>query len=245
MPGPLLLLGATSDIGGELARLLCSGRDCVLAARRPEAVAELVADLRSRGALSVTVTAFEATEIQATERAVDACKEATGHSPELAIVSFGILGDQSRAEEDPVHATDIATIDYTAQIAALTTLSQAMNRGYIVAFSSIAGWRPRRANYVYGSTKAGLDAFCQGLNDALRGSDLQIITARPGFVIGSMTEGMKRAPLSVYPRDVAETVASHIRAGKRSATLWIPRQLRLLAWIMRLIPRPVWARMPR
>ncbi|SQG64674.1 short-chain dehydrogenase/reductase [Corynebacterium renale] len=245
MPGPLLILGATSDIGGELARLLCSGRDCVLAARRPEAVAELVADLRSRGALSVTVTAFEATETTAAERVVDACKEATGQSPEIAVVAFGILGDQSRAEEDPEQATDIATIDYTAQIAALTTLSQAMSRGYIVAFSSIAGWRPRRANYVYGSTKAGLDAFCQGLTDALRGTDLQIITARPGFVIGSMTEGMKPAPLSVYPHDVAETVASHIRAGKRSATLWIPRQLRLLAWIMRLIPRPVWARMPR
>lgn len=245
MPGPLLLLGATSDIGGELARLLCPGRDCVLAARPPEALAELASELRTLGALSVTVTRFEATETQSAAHVLDACTEATGRSPEIAVVAFGILGDQSRAEEDPEHATDIATIDYTAQVAALTTLSQVMDRGYIVAFSSIAGWRPRRANYVYGSTKAGLDAFCQGLTDALRGSDLQIITARPGFVIGSMTEGMKPTPLSVYPRDVAEAVAAHIRSGKKSATLWIPRQLRLLAWIMRLVPRPVWARMPR
>lgn len=245
MPGPLLILGATSDIGGEIARLLCPGRHCVLAARRPEATAELAAELTARGALSVTTASFEATEPGATEGVLEVCRTATGHAPEITAVCFGILGDQSRAEADPAHAVDIATVDYTAQLAALTALCQAMNQGYIVAFSSIAGWRARRANYVYGSTKAGLDAFCQGLTDALRGTSLHVITARPGFVVGSMTKGMKPAPLSVYPKDVAAAVAGHIEKRKGSGTLWIPGTLRLLAWAMRLVPRCIWARMPR
>ena len=169
---------------------------------------------------------------------------------ELAVVAFGILGDQQRAERDASHAVDIATIDYAAQISLLTLVSQRMHRGHIVAFSSIAGWRARRANYVYGSTKAGLDAFCQGLADKLHGSQVGLITARPGFVIGSMTEGMKPAPLSVRPADVAEAVVGCIardaRRGKpRSRTVWIPRALQCLAWVMRLVPRPIWRHMPR
>jgi short-subunit dehydrogenase len=127
----------------------------------------------------------------------------------------------------------------------LTVLADTMPHGEIVAFSSIAGWRARRANYVYGSTKAGLDAFCQGLADRLHGAPLRLITARPGFVIGSMTQGMTPAPMSVTPAQVADAVAHEIRTGKGSATLWIPRRLRLLAWVMKLVPRPVWRRMPR
>ena len=131
----------------------------------------------------------------------------------------------------------------------LTVLADVITRGHIVAFSSIAGWRARRANYVYGSTKAGLDAFCQGLADRLQGSGLALITARPGFVIGSMTKGMTPAPLSVTPDVVAQAVVKAIEssAGSRPAsrTLWIPRPLQLLAWVMKLVPRPIWRHMPR
>ncbi len=166
-----------------------------------------------------------------------------------AVVAFGILGDQERAEHDEAHAFDIALVDYAAQVSMLTVLADVMARGHIVAFSSIAGWRARRANYVYGSTKAGLDAFCQGLADRLQGSGLALITARPGFVIGSMTKGMTPAPLSVTPDVVAQAVVKAIEssAGSRPAsrTLWIPRPLQLLAWVMKLVPRPIWRHMPR
>ena len=171
-----------------------------------------------------------------------------------AVVAFGILGDQERAEADESHAAHIAQLDYTAQVSMLTVLADEMERGHIVAFSSIAGWRARRANYVYGSTKAGLDAFCQGLADRLHGGPLALITARPGFVIGSMTEGMKPAPLSVTPDVVARYVVDAIgrEADKAAAggalasrTLWIPVTLRFLAWVMALVPRSIWRLMPR
>lgn len=245
----VLILGGRSDIGGEIARKVAPGRDIVLAARGTEGMDSLQDELQAGGARNVYLLNFDAEDFPSHARVVDRAIELTGPI-ELTVVAFGILGDQERAERDASHAVDIATIDYAAQISLLTLAAERMHRGHIVAFSSIAGWRPRRANYVYGSTKAGLDAFCQGLADKLHGSQVGLITARPGFVIGSMTEGMKPAPLSVRPADVAEAVvgcvASDARRGRpRSRTIWIPRALQGLAWLMWLVPRPIWRHMPR
>ncbi|AIK85159.1 SDR family oxidoreductase [Corynebacterium glutamicum] len=244
----ILLLGGTSDIAGEIATLTCHGEDVVLAARRPEAAQGLAEDLRQRGATSVHVLSFDATALDTHRDLVKKTQELAGEIS-LAVVAFGILGDQERAETDETHAVEIATVDYTAQVTMLTVLADELRSqttpSAIVAFSSIAGWRARRANYVYGSTKAGLDAFCQGLADSLHGTHVRLIIARPGFVIGSMTTGMKPAPMSVYPRDVAAAVVSAYTSKKRSTTLWIPGRLRVLAWIMRMVPRPVWRKMPR
>ncbi|MCG7229606.1 SDR family oxidoreductase [Corynebacterium minutissimum] len=243
--GALLILGGRSDIGGELARRLCHDRPVVLAARGEHGMEELQQELSAAGATAVHTLSFDTTEVEGHRDVVERAAQLAGESITTAVVAFGILGDQERAEHDEAHAFDIALVDYAAQVSMLTVLADVMRSGHIVAFSSIAGWRARRANYVYGSTKAGLDAFCQGLADRLHGTDLALITARPGFVIGSMTTGMKPAPLSVTPDVVAEAVARVIESGAGSRTLWIPRALQLLAWIMKLVPRPIWRHMPR
>ncbi|KQB85605.1 SDR family NAD(P)-dependent oxidoreductase [Corynebacterium oculi] len=240
MSGALLVLGATSEIGGELAARLCAGRRVVLAAHRPVAAQQLL----DAGARGVDTLFFDAADLAAQRSVIEEAARLAG-PPEIALVCFGILGEQDLAEKDERHAARIATVDYTAQVVALTVLTEVMERGTLVAFSSIAGWRARRANYVYGSTKAGLDAFCQGLSDRLHGGPLRLVTARPGFVIGRMTEGMRPAPMSVYPHQVAEAVAAEIARGGGSRTLWIPGRLRFLAYLMRLVPHPLWRRMPR
>lgn len=237
--GTILLLGATSDIGGEIAQRICQGRDVVCAVRDVGVGVGVEKQLLDAGASSVRTVAFEATDLESHRALVESVDNLT-----TAIVAFGILGDQELAERDEREAVRIASVDYLAQVSMLTVLADVMQRGEIFAFSSIAGWRARRANYVYGSTKAGLDAFCQGMADRLHGSDLHLITARPGFVIGTMTNGMKPAIMSVTPDVVAEAVVSAASRG-RSQTVWIPGRLALLAFIMRLVPRPIWRHMPR
>ena len=238
-PGTVLLLGARSDIGGEVAARVCAGREVVLAARGGAGLGDIEKRLLDAGAVGVRAVDFDATDLESHRRVVREAGEVT-----TAIVAFGILGDQALAERDEREAARIAAVDYLAQVSMLTVLADEMEHGEIYAFSSIAGWRPRRANYVYGSTKAGLDAFCQGLMDRLHGTPLHLILARPGFVIGSMTEGMKPAVMSVTPDVVADAVVA--AAGKgRSATVWIPRRLAALAAVMRIVPRPIWRRMPR
>lgn len=247
--GALLILGGRSDIGGEIARRLCAGRPVVLAARGERGMDKLTSELLRNGATSVHTLSFDATDVSSHRAVIEQAATLAGEDITTAVVAFGILGDQEQAEHDEAHAFDIALVDYAAQVSMLTVLADVMKRGHIVAFSSIAGWRARRANYVYGSTKAGLDAFCQGLADRLQSSNLALITARPGFVIGSMTQGMKPAPLSVTPDVVAAAVVKAIESssGSRpvSRTLWIPRTLQLLAWVMKLVPRPIWRHMPR
>jgi short-subunit dehydrogenase len=101
----------------------------------------------------------------------------------------------------------------------------------------------RRANYVYGSAKAGLDGFASGLADALHGTGVRLLIVRPGFVVGRMTQGMTPAPLASTPAQVA---AAAVRAlARKRRTVWVPWPLRPLFFAMRLLPQFVWRRLPR
>ena len=103
----------------------------------------------------------------------------------------------------------------------------------------------RRANYVYGSAKAGLDGFCSGLADALHGSRVRLVLVRPGFVIGRMTQGMSPAPFSSSPEQVADATVRALRRGTGSATVWVPWILRPVFTGMKMMPQRLWRRLWR
>ncbi|OBH83586.1 oxidoreductase [Mycobacterium scrofulaceum] len=243
--GPVLVLGGRSEIGVELARLLAPGATVVLAARRADQLEEQVAALQAAGANAVHTREFDADDLDSHGPLVAAV--VADHGPiGTAVLAFGILGDQARAETDAALAVAVVHTDYVAQVSMLTHLAAAMREagsGQLVVFSSIAGARVRRANYVYGSAKAGLDGFASGLADALHGTGVKLLIARPGFVIGRMTQGMDPAPLSSTPVQVAKATARALAKGRR--TVWIPWALGPGAAVMRLLPRPLWRRMPR
>ena len=243
--GPVLILGGRSEIGVELARRLAPGATVVLAARRADQLDDEVATVKAAGAAAVHTWEFDADDLASHGPLVDAV--VAEHGPiGTAVLAFGILGDQSRAETDAAHAVSIVQTDYVDQVSILTHLAAGMRgagRGSLVVFSSVAGVRVRRANYVYGSAKAGLDGFASGLADALHGSGVSVLIARPGFVIGRMTEGMRPAPLSSTPEQVAAATARALAKGRR--TVWIPWSLRPMFFVMRLLPQSVWRRMPR
>jgi short-subunit dehydrogenase len=243
--GTVLILGARSEIGTELARRLAPGATVVLAARRADRLGAQVSAIRSAGALAVHARDFDADDLAAHGPLV--ASVIAEHGPiATAVLAFGILGDQARAETDAAHAVAIVHTDYVAQVSLLTELAAAMRaagRGSLVVFSSVAGVRVRRANYVYGSAKAGLDGFACGLADALHGTGVTLLLVRPGFVVGRMTEGMTPAPFSSTPAQVAAAAARALAKGRR--TVWVPWSLRPLFFGMRLLPQFIWRRMPR
>src|SRR5262249_35974978 len=134
------------------------------------------------------------------------------------------------------------TSHVTALLAAAARM-KAQGSGTIVVLSSVAAVRPRKANYVYGSAKAGLDAFARGLADALAGTGVRVVLARPGFVIGRMTAGMTAAPMSSTPEQVGSAVANALDGT--ASVVWIPKSLAGAAAALRVIPRPMWRRMRR
>lgn len=241
----MLILGGRSEIGIELARLLAPGATVVLAARKADQLDEQIAALKAAGATAVHTVEFDAADLGSHGPLV--ASVVADHGPiATAVLAFGILGDQSRAETDAAHAVEIVHTDYVAQVSMLTHLATAMrtaDKGELVVFSSIAGARVRRANYVYGSAKAGLDGFASGLADALHGTGVKLLIARPGFVIGRMTHGMDPAPLSSTPAQVAKATARALAKGRR--TVWIPWALGPASAVMRVMPQFIWRRMPR
>jgi len=241
----VLILGGRSEIGIELGRRLAAGATVILAARKADELADQVAALVAAGATAVDTREFDADNLDSHGPLV--ASVIADHGPiDTAVLAFGILGDQARAETDAAHAVAVVHTDYVAQVSLLTHLAAAMRvagRGSLVVFSSIAGARVRRANYVYGSAKAGLDGFASGLADALHGTGVRLLIARPGFVIGRMTQGMTPAPLSSTPEQVAAGTARALAKGRR--TVWIPWALGPASVAMRLLPQFVWRRMPR
>ncbi|MCV7415025.1 SDR family NAD(P)-dependent oxidoreductase [Mycolicibacterium litorale] len=243
--GLVVIFGGRSEIGVEVATRLARGATVVLAARRADQLDEEVRAVRAAGAAAVHTVEFDADDL--TGHGPLVARIEAEHGPiRTAVVAFGILGDQARAERDPAHAAAIVHTDYVAQVSLLTVLAATMREagsGSLVVFSSVAGARVRRANYVYGSAKAGLDGFASGLADALHGSGVHLLLVRPGFVIGRMTEGMDPAPMSSTPAQVAEATVRALAKGRRE--VWIPRMLGAAVVVMRLLPRAVWRRMPR
>ena len=217
----------------------------MLAARKADQLDDQVATLKAAGAVAVHTREFDADDLASHGPLV--ASVVADHGPiGIAVLAFGILGDQARAEIEAAHAVAIVHTDYVAQVSLLTHLAATMRtagRGALVVFSSVAGVRVRRANYVYGSAKAGLEGFASGLADALHGTGVRLLIARPGFVVGRMTEGMPPAPLSSTPPQVAAATARALSKGRR--TVWIPWTLRPVFFVMRLLPQFVWRRMPR
>lgn len=241
----VVIFGGRSEIGAELAIRLATAATVVLAARGADRLDEQVAAVRAAGARDVRTAEFDADDLVSHGPLVDRLIAEFGRI-DTAVLAFGILGDQARAESDAAHAVAIVHTDYVAQVSLLTVLAAAMRaagRGTLVVFSSVAGIRVRRANYVYGSAKAGLDGFANGLADALHGSGVRLLIVRPGFVVGRMTAGMDPAPLSSAPVQVAEATARALARGRR--TVWVPWALRPLFFGMKLLPQPVWRRLPR
>jgi short-subunit dehydrogenase len=244
-PGCVLVLGARSEIGLEVAQRIVGGRTVVLAARRSSPLDVERQQMLDSGASEVHCVDFDADNTDKHAALLSGIAEIYGPIG-VAVLAFGILGDQRRAEQDPAHAVDIVHTDYVAQVAVLTTLAnllRAQGQGLIVVFSSVAGARVRRANYVYGSAKAGLDGFASWLADALHGTGVHLLLVRSGFVIGRMTEGMSPAPMSSTPLEVADAVVDGLH--RRARVVWIPWAIRPASFVMRLLPQVVWRRMPR
>jgi decaprenylphospho-beta-D-erythro-pentofuranosid-2-ulose 2-reductase len=238
----IVLLGGTSEIGRAIvdAMLSPATRAVVLAVRDPASVD--AAPLATRG-LEVDVVAFDAIDIRSHESLVDDLAARHGDL-DVVIIAWGQLGDQEQLADDPAAAADLVHVNFAGAVSVGTAVANLFRRqghGRLVVLSSVAGERVRKANYVYGSSKAGLDGFFQGLGDSLAGTGASVLIVRPGFVRSKMTAGKKAAPMAVTPADVGTATVKALRAGRR--IVWVPPALRYLFVALRHLPAPLWRRL--
>jgi len=235
--GRVVVFGGGSEIAQatllELARE--GGYTAVLAARRPEA---LEVDELERAGIVVERVTFDAIR---PETHSDVVAQAFGaHDVDLVIVAFGVLGDQARDEHDADAAVAVAATNYVGGVSILTLATERLREqghGDIVVLSSVAAQRARRSNYIYGSSKAGLDAFAEGLALTLDDTGVRLLLVRPGFVRTKMTTGLQPAPFSVDAAQVATAIVDALRSAK--SQIWVPTPLRLIMTVIRHAPRAV------
>ena len=243
-PRAVLLLGGTSEIGSAAVRALELPPTSllILAGRDPDALS--LAAKTFPDWITVRTDTFDALQPDSVAAVIQrAFDQAT---IDVVIPAFGVLGHQTKFEQDPATTKDVFTINITTQARALLEAATRMRQqgsGTLVVLSSIAAVRPRRANFVYGASKAALDAFARGLSDSLHATGVRVVIVRPGFVVGRMTEGMTAAPLSTTPDVVGRAIAAAVRDGR--STVWVPPALRTLALLMRLTPSRAWRRLRR
>ncbi|MDP8976215.1 MAG: decaprenylphospho-beta-D-erythro-pentofuranosid-2-ulose 2-reductase [Actinomycetota bacterium] len=243
-PQSLLLLGGTSEIGLATARALVSRRTrtVVLAGRRPAALEAPAVELRALGAERVEVMAFDADDTASHADVV--ARAFTGYGDiDVTLLAFGVLGDQRSAEDDPEHAAALLRTNLVGAASVGLHVAQHLRRqghGTLAVLSSVAGERARRSNFVYGSSKAGMDAFFEGLGDSLVGSGANVLLVRPGFVHTRMTAGLDPPPFSTTPEEVAEVIVKALQSGSEQA--WAPPHLRYVMSGIRHLPRSLFRR---
>jgi decaprenylphospho-beta-D-erythro-pentofuranosid-2-ulose 2-reductase len=251
-PQAILLLGGTSEIGLAICeRYLRNANARIVLADLPDHPGKdkAIAQLKAAGAKSVEWIDFDGLDTASHPNVVDAAF--AGGDIDVAIVAFGLLGNAEELWQDQRKAVQIAQINYTAAVSVGVLLGEklrAQGFGQIIAMSSAAGERVRRSNFVYGSTKAGLDGFYLGLGEALRPSGVRVLVIRPGQVRTTTTiehlksTGAKEAPFTVDKEAVAELAVTSAAKGKE--LVWAPGTFRYLMMVLRHIPRPIFRKLP-
>jgi decaprenylphospho-beta-D-erythro-pentofuranosid-2-ulose 2-reductase len=241
----IIVLGGTSEIALATVSELQSRapREVALVGRDRDGLARAAEKLGAAGCSQVVTVELDALQ---TERHGEVVREAFERlgGADIVILAVGVLGERGGMPADVAGALEVLRVNLLGAGSLLIEAARQLREGgggALVVLSSVAAERPRRANAVYGASKAGLDALAQGLGDELREEGVHVLVVRPGFVHTRMTEGLRPAPLSTSPEAVARVIADGLDRGAH--TVWAPRSLRWLMLIVRMLPRPILRRM--
>ena len=145
--------------------------------------------------------------------------ESLGHI-DLALIAYGMLGDQEAAQADYLVAEKILQTNFLSAVSLSTWLGnyfEARKDGVLAVISSVAGDRGRKSNYVYGASKGALNIFLDGLRNRVDRSGFTCLTIRPGFVSTPMTAHLKQNALFAHPNQIADGILGAIRNRKDSS----------------------------
>ncbi len=242
----VLVLGGTSEIAAAIVRALAASGPCevALAGRDEDGLHGAAGRLRKAGCGRVETLALEAFETESHRAALARGIELLD-GLDLVILAVGVLGERGGLPQDVAGAVEVLEVNTVGAGSLLLESARALRErghGTIVVLSSVAAERARAANAVYCASKAGLDALAQGLADALASTGVRVMVVRPGFVRTRMTRGLPVPPLATDPETVARATVRGLRRGAQ--TVWAPAALRWVMAIVRLLPRPLFRRLP-
>jgi decaprenylphospho-beta-D-erythro-pentofuranosid-2-ulose 2-reductase len=236
-PQRILVLGATSAIATAVMRqLVTPSAHFFLVARSREKLTAVAQDLLVRGAPRVDMVVADLDETQAHPQMLSVVTAQLG-AIDLALLAHGVLGDQAAAERDYRTAEQILGTNFLSAVSLLTWLANycvSQGQGTLAVISSVAGDRGRKSNYVYGASKAGLNAFLSGLRNRCDRAGVQVLTIKPGFVATPMTVHIPKNRLFATPEQVARGILHAVR--KRKDVVYVPWFWRPIMAIIKAVP---------
>jgi decaprenylphospho-beta-D-erythro-pentofuranosid-2-ulose 2-reductase len=241
----ILIIGATSGIASACAREWAArGASLFLVGRDAGRLEALASDLRVRGGGAVHSHPMDALDLPAHGAMLDACVAQLG-GLDVALIAHGTLPDQAACERDPALALREIMTNGSSVVALLTLLANRFEQqraGMLAVITSVAGDRGRPSNYVYGSAKAQVSVFCEGLRARLFKAGVSLTDIRPGFVATAMTRGLPLpGPLVASPEAVARRIVAGVE--RRKDVLYTPAFWALIMLVIRCIPRFVFKRL--
>jgi short-subunit dehydrogenase len=215
---PVLILAATSGIGAAVAEELAREKhDLILAGRNRDELEKTAADLKIRFGVAAGVEVFDAIDFASHPELFARCIASAGRLQGVVLCQ-GFMAAQAEAQTNFALARQMIDVNYTSAVSLLNLAAEyfeARKAGFICAVSSVAGDRGRQSNYLYGSTKAALSTYLEGLYVRLWKSGVAVVTIKPGFVDTRMTRGLPGIFLVAQPSRVARDICAAIRRRKR------------------------------
>lgn len=238
----ILIIGAKSDIGKELARIYAkNGYNLFLAARNSNELIELANDIKIRSNVDVKIKEFDIVKYETHKDFYNKLEE----KPLGVVIVSGYMVEQSECENDFGKTLNTISVNYIGAVSILNIISNDMEKnekGFIIGISSVAGDRGRKANYIYGSSKAAFSTYLSGLRNRLYKSKVQVLTVKPGFVNTKMTVNLNLpAKLTAEPEDVANDIYNAQQKGKD--ILYTKKIWRFIMFIIKHIPECIFKKM--
>lgn len=238
----ILIFGATSDVAQELATLYVKkGDEVSLLGIDTESLQPFKSDLQIRYNGKIKLLEFDILEYKSPDQTVVKLIQ----NSDISIMLIGYLGDQDKADQNEDELLKIINLNYSKVIEVINQIQRiyvAKKKGVIAGISSVAGDRGKQSNYAYGSAKAGLSVYLDGLRNRLYPKGVHVVTIKPGFMATKMTQHMSLPKfLTASPQAAAKQIVRAVQT-KRNKVYIIPAW-RYISLLLQLVPDSIFKKL--
>lgn len=233
-----IIIGASSGIGSELARILSEkGYEVGLTARREQLLLDLQDRLKGKSHIKVMDVADAPAARQRLQELID---EMGGM--DLIVLNAGI-GDAKATWEKELQIIDINVKGFVALANLAVDHFIERGGGHLVGVSSVASIRGTRIATVYSATKSFISNYMEGLRARANKKrwGIAVTDVRPGFVKTRMTEKNKNMFWVASAPKAAQQIFEAIKEKKDVA--YITKRWILVATLLKLLPRSIYTKM--
>lgn len=240
----VMMIGANSAIAYETAKCFArDGSDLFLVGRSTEKLTTVANDLKIRGAKRVEIYPLDLCELDRHQQMFEQAIAFLGKL-DMLLIAHGTLGDQGKCEQSVAETMQELQTNCLSVISLLTISANYFEQqryGCIAVVTSVAGDRGRKSNYVYGTAKAAVSVFLQGLRNRLSSVGVSVLTIKPGYVATPMTAHLKKGLLTASPQSVGRGIYGAMKQGKD--VVYLPSFWRGMMFVIRSIPEGIFKRL--